>query len=390
VETVLRLTTNPGLEDVVETELRQKLKAAGLGLVSTERKPFGLAGNVLASLPHGVAEATPVLRTLRSVGHVIEHRAWFTLPEQEPLEALRERLAGLDIPELEGSRSFRVTTVRVGDQDFSTIDVQRAAGAVLLERYGSPVDLRTFDINVRVDVFESLCVVGLQLTTERLDLRHEKVYQPRVTLRPTVAFSMLLLSGVLGERVSRGDRPTRLLDPFCGSGNILLEAADVMPDCEIHGSDYNERAAQGAAENMRAAGAGDRAEVRCLDSRDLAGVWPAGWFDAIITDPPYGIRMGRNVNFHGLYIRFLQAAWTVLAPRGRLVLLVGRQRAAFNRVVRTFGGFRVVHARIVETSGVYPALFVLERLDTLPARPPAAPPSAEPDPEAPGLEPHSM
>jgi hypothetical protein len=45
-----------------------------------------------------------------------------------------------------------------------------------------------------------------------------------------------------------------------------------------------------------------------------------------------------------------------------MVILVGKQRAAFNRVVRQFGGFRILHARVVETSGVYPTMFVLGRV----------------------------
>ncbi len=356
VATVLRFTTNPGLEDIVESELRGRLRNAGLEPPSCERKPFGLAGHLLAEIPHPVEPLLPVLRSLRSVGHVVEHRAWFPLPDRAPLEALAERLRGIEIPELARAASFRVTTVRVGEHEFSTIDVQRAAGAVLLERSAVPVDLRGYDLNVRVDVIGSLCLVGVQLTDERLDKRHEKIYQPRVTLRPTVAFAMLTLCGL---RPGRG----RILDPFCGSGNILLEAGGVLPGYELHGCDYNPQAAAGAAENLRAAGLEGRSTVRCLDARELAGAYDAGSIDAIITDPPYGVRMGRNVNFHGLYIRFLEAAWTVLAPRGRLVILVGRQRAAFNRVVRQFGGFRVLHVRIVETSGVYPALFVLERVE---------------------------
>ena len=356
VSTVLRLTTNPGLEDIVETELRGRLRAAGLVLQSSERRPFGLAGNVLAEMPHSLAEVLPVVGSLRSVGHVVAHRAWFPLPEQRPLEALAERLAGIEIPELAGARSFRVTTARVGEHDFSTIDVQRAAGAVLLERSGVAVDLHAAEVNVRVDVVGSLCLVGIQITAERMDKRHEKVYQPRVTLRPTVAYAMLALCGLHGER-------GRVLDPFCGSGNILLEAGAALPGWQLHGSDYNPRAVEGAAANLLAAGLTDLATVRCLDARELAAAYPAGWFDAIVTDPPYGVRMGRNVNFHGLYIRFLEAAWAVLVPEGRLVILVGKQRAAFNRVVRQFGGFRILHARVVETSGVYPVLFVLGRVD---------------------------
>ena len=52
-------------------------------------------------------------------------------------------------PEYERGGSFRVTTRRHGEHPFSSMDVQRRADAALVERYGAPVDLTGFDLEVR-------------------------------------------------------------------------------------------------------------------------------------------------------------------------------------------------------------------------------------------------
>jgi len=61
--------------------------------------------------------------------------------------------------------------------------------------------------------------VSVQQNRERLDRRQKKVWQPRITLKPTIASAMLQLCKWEGKG--------RLLDPFCGSGTILIEAATV-------------------------------------------------------------------------------------------------------------------------------------------------------------------
>jgi len=221
------------------------------------------------------------------------------------------------------------------------------------------VSLAEFELEVRVDVQDRDCRVRLQLTRDGLDRRFRRVYQPRVTLKATVAYALLRLARL--EAVPAG-APARLLDPFCGSGTILIEAARLFPGMEILGGDRDPAAVEGARRNAEAAGFGGRIGVQPMDARDLAALFPPAHFGAIVTDPPFGVRVGQSIDFAGLYRGLVAGAHRVLAPNGRMALLVGRRRRLFTRALFEHAGFRIRHARNIETSGVYPMLFVLERV----------------------------
>lgn len=352
--TRLRLTTNPGIEDVVEDEFRTRMATAGVHVPTVTQRPFDLHGQVLADTPHSFDEVFPITRDMRSIYHVNRQVCIFTLEDDAPLDSIENELLRLDIVEMETAGTFRVTTNRSGTHDFTSIDVQRVAGAALVEKYGTDVDLEEFDTNVRVDVFDDTCVVSVQHTREGLDKRHPLVYNPRVTLRTVVAYAMLHLIRVDTEQDGR------LLDPFCGSGTILLEAAHVFPQFEVHGSDRFEDPVAGAQRNVAAAGLTDRIDIKQADARDLSDEYPAEYFDAIVTNPPYGVRLGERMNFYWLYRKFLEEAAAVLVPGGVVAILV-KERGKFNGAVNDQDALHIRHVRIIETGGVYPGLFILER-----------------------------
>ncbi len=352
----LVLTTNPGLEDVAGRELAAAFARAGLPAPRVEYRPFGMNGHVMLHCSGREESVLAELVGLRSVYHLLGHLDHTWLEEEDPAGSMERICAGLEVPEMEQAASFRVTCNRAGDHPFTSMDVQRLAGAALQRRYGTPVDLERFAMNVRIDIVGRLVLIRLQLTREPLDRRHPRVYHPRITLKAPVAYGLLCLAGT--ERL-RG----AVLDPFCGSGTILMEAAQVLPDTELCGSDRDAAAVAGARRNLEAAGAAGRVRLLEADARDLAEVHPPGSFTGIVTNPPYGIQLGRNTDFRRLYSRLLEGAHAVLRPHGRVALLVGRRRSLFNRVVAAQGSFRIVHARVIETARVYPGLFVLERTD---------------------------
>ncbi|MDQ7029981.1 MAG: methyltransferase [Ardenticatenia bacterium] len=337
--TALLFTTNPGLEDIVAREFVERLRAQGLERCWGVPKPYGLSGYARgeAAYPRSVVE--PLAHEMRSVYHVLRPVHEFRLPEGDALGAIRDELCRVEIPELRAAHSFRVSTERVGQHPFTSLDIMREAGAALVERYNCDVNLTGYEVNVRVDVYHDLCLVGLQLTREPLDRRFPRVYHHRAALKAVVAYGLLRLAHL--ERAEGA-----LLDPFCGSGTILLEAAFVMPAYELHGCDVDSRAVEGARQNAALLGLVERVHLRCADALHLAEVYAPGTFEAIITNPPYGVRVGRGLNFYRFYTRFLAQAHHVLCPDGRLVLLA-RRRGALNRAVRDHGGFECATCGLV-------------------------------------------
>ncbi len=350
-----RLTTNPGLEDIVETELRERIEAIAPGAAIVV-KPHGLAGVVQldpGNTDRSVLEAE--LWKLRSVFHVIRHLDTVALSAPEKLEELIAKVGETEFPGVTSADTFRVTSRRTGEHPFGSMDIEREAGAVVNRTTGMRVDLEDFSVHVRVDLADSVGTIGMQLTTEGLDRRYNWAFRPRVALRTTVAYAMLRLAHF-------SEPPRAVIDPFCGSGTVLLEAASLWPDAQIVGLDKVDECVEGATANVSTAGFSDRIEVRQADARDLGELYEAASFDAVICNPPFGVRLGQKTDFEHLYRRFLHGVEHVLAPGGRAVFLGGKRRHHVAHIISRIPGLRIVHVRVIETGGVYPAVYVLERI----------------------------
>lgn len=72
-----------------------------------------------------------------------------------------------------------------------------------------------------------------------------------------------------------------VLDPFCGTGTTILEAA--LIGCRAIGTDVQRRMAEGTRRNLQKFGAEPEA-IMLADARRL----PFSRVDAVVTDPPYG------------------------------------------------------------------------------------------------------
>lgn len=96
-----------------------------------------------------------------------------------------------------------------------------------------------------------------------------------VTLHPRMARAMVNLSEV--------ERGGTVLDPFCGTGGILLEAG--LIGCEVYGSDADEHMVEGARENLEAFGV--EGDIRHGEVSKIEEVFDRR-FDAVVTDLPYG------------------------------------------------------------------------------------------------------
>ena len=161
--------------------------------------------------------------------------------------------------------------------------------------------------------------MGLQLNDRALSNRHRRKYSPRAALKAPVAYALLQWARL------EADASSALLDPFCGSGTILIEAGQLWPQLELCGCDIDERAVNGARVNAAAAGLGDRLQLLRADARRLDEVYTAGSFRTIVTNPPYGVRFGKHLNFSRFYQRLLHQCWTVLAAGGIMVVVVWKR-----------------------------------------------------------------
>lgn len=82
--------------------------------------------------------------------------------------------------------------------------------------------------------------------------------------------------------------------------------------------------------------------------------------DLIVTNPPFGVRLGSSMDFRTFYCRALEQMHAVLRPDGRVVMLVLRQ-GPFKQALGDADTFYVRYVRVIEIGGLYPRVFVLGR-----------------------------
>lgn len=190
---------------------------------------------------------------------------------------------GLNLPTY---KSFAVRVSKIGKAD-SQLIIREVA-----EKINGKVDLDKPEKIIRVFtngkthwVTEELYEYSAKSFAER-DVNARPVFHP-TSLKPKIARLLLNLSGV-----TKGV----ILDPFCGVGGILLEAADF--GLRATGIEISEEYAEGARENAWFYWLDKRITV---ENEDFLK-WKGGRFDAIVTDLPYGKSsslFGRSA--HNLY-----------------------------------------------------------------------------------------
>ena len=141
------------------------------------------------------------------------------------------------------------------------------------------VNLTKPDIEVRAVITEDTAYLGIKkadLDTSHFQQRrgHLRPFLSPITLHPKIARAMVNLSQVKKQQT--------LLDPFCGTGGILLEAGFI--GAQIVGSDIEQKMIDGSQKNLEFYHLKNY-RLYCTDIGDIARYAPS--VDAIATDFPY-------------------------------------------------------------------------------------------------------
>lgn len=209
-----------------------------------------------------------------------------------------------------GPGPLAVSASFVGRRSFTRFDVEDAVGALLLRHGFGPYVSRRGNarppgeaIEWRVTLDGRTLRVGIRPFARPLHRRPWRGSTVLGSLHPPVAAAMLALAEPLAGHV--------ILDPCCGAGTILLEAAGVHPSATLIGSDRDPAAIRTAASNDR------NTAVRWAVADASALPWQTESVDRIVTNPPWGLR--RPAADLG---RLLTEWRRVLRPDGRLVTLL--------------------------------------------------------------------
>lgn len=351
----LDLTTNDGLESVVKAEWEEKCGERSLELPDILLKPYHFSGHVHVRSEQPLRYYLPVIEALRSTENVLLTIHDFPITGYHPLKTIGDVLSKTYIPALDHAETFRVTSQRSGNHDFSSMNVQRDAGSLIEEQYNLKVDLEGYDIEVRVDVFDNHCLLGIQLTRQSLSNRLNRDYIPRVSLKPHVAYGMIHYAGLKGNEDA-------ILDPLCGSGTILLELNHIYPKLPLYGNDIYPGVIEGAKANIQRVGVNDRVIIQQGDVFHLDELYDPDSFDAIITNPPFGVKLAKEKNFPNFYNHLIDKGERVLKPTGTMVLLTMKSDL-LQRIIAEREGMKLENLKSIKLGGIQPRLFQIRKVD---------------------------
>ncbi|MGI4834353.1 MAG: THUMP domain-containing class I SAM-dependent RNA methyltransferase [Janthinobacterium lividum] len=320
----LTATTQFGLEDVLADELRQ----LGARIEHLGQRAVEFSGDKKL-LYEAVLWSRTAMRLLRPF-------ADFYAPDER---ALYDEVYALDWERyLRPGQTFAITAV-VNKSSFehSLYVAQLTKDAIvdqLRERTGQrpSIDTKNPDIRLHLRMLENEVILSLDAAGDSLHRRGYRQGTNEAPLNEVLAAGLVLLSG--------WDKKSPLIDPFCGSATILTEAGLLAqrvapglfhqgkfgfenwpdfdaelwqqvrqaaeqqriaePQAYLAGSDLDPRVLAQAQANVAAAGLDECIRLAVRDVRDAHPPHnqPPG---VLLTNPPYGERIGEEAQMDALY-----------------------------------------------------------------------------------------
>ena len=243
---------------------------------------------------------------------------------------------------------FRVTASRFGAHDYTSVDLMRELGAMLIARYGWPVRLKQPDLEVDVQLHDGEALLGIVLTPRSQHHDRNWTAGPTGLKAPIAAAVARLLAPQPGEQI---------VDPLCGSGALPIETAVREPRAIVRAGDQEAALIDMARRNAAQVGASIQASV--WDARHLPLADDS--VDAIITDLPFGVRVGSHTKNRHLYPALMREFTRILRPGGRAVILT-LERRLFQRLVDRDRQWTLCEQRRVTYGGIDPSVYLLKRI----------------------------
>lgn len=312
-------TATFGLEAVVKREI----EALGYKIIRSEDAKITYMGDERAIARSNL--------WLRSADRVLLKMGEFKALEFEDLFQQTKAIAWEDIIPADGK--FTVTGTSVKSKLHSVPACQSIVKKAIVERLGSFYCIDRFEetgaeYTVKVTILKDRVTLTIDTSGTGLHKRGYRVCDVAAPIKETLAAAMVQLSFWKAGRL--------LVDPCCGSGTIPIEAAmigrniapglnrkfasqewDIIPpeiwkeerkaafevidydaDIRIEASDISGRAVEAAIENAAEAGVDDCVEFKKMDMARLTAEEEGG---IIITNPPYGERIGEKKQIEAIY-----------------------------------------------------------------------------------------
>lgn len=305
------LAAPPGLESVLLEEVRE----AGFG------DPQATPGGVL--IHGGWRDVWRANLVLRGAGRVLARFGGFPVFHLAQLDKRARRFAWDEV--LRPGSAVRVEVTCKRSKIYHAGAARQRIETALSESFAAQVT-QDAAIQIKARIEDNFCTFSVDTSGESLHKRGHKEAVGKAPMRETLASLFLRQCGYTG------DEP--VVDPMCGSGTFVIEAAEIARglypgrsrgfafedlasfDPEIwtemrhsgtsracdticHGFDRDQGAIRMSTANATRAGVDDMCRFGYQPISDLTP--PAGPPGLVIVNPPYGARIGNKKLLFGLY-----------------------------------------------------------------------------------------
>ncbi len=349
------VTTNPGIEDLVEEELWEIF---GKCIERIEYKKN--RGRLVFSVGDCTKYIAERIYTMTMI-----HRAGILVAQgkvDKAKDGLNDVFNTIYSSDIYGYvtpyMKFAIRAERIGrDHEYTSIDIARIAGDAVIEavekKYGMrpKVDLDYPNIVIHVDVVEDSLYVYIAFTGDiSMHRRGYRIYDHPAALKPTLAAAMIRLSRAVDGEI--------IMDSMCGGGTIPIEAALTFENTRQICMDINPVHIRGAKINAIVANVRNRIEFIVGDASKIHEYVKTS-IDRIISNPPYGIRVGNPRAIRELYKRFIINAPKVLSENATITLITTEHKVIEETITNEGSPLVKIHERIVSHGNLWPKIMVL-------------------------------
>jgi len=194
--------THKGIEDITSLEITELLKTNTI-----------IKDSCVIFEPKSEDELALVCYKAQSIKKVLVLIDSFTITSLQDLEKSVKKKTVEITKFLKGT--FAVRSLKIDNEQFSSEELILEAANAL--RTTAKVNLNNPDVIIFVYVYKDNCYLGIDISREDLSKRDYRIYTHQGALKATIAYALL--------RIANYQNGESILDPFCGSGTILIEAA---------------------------------------------------------------------------------------------------------------------------------------------------------------------
>ena len=203
-----------------------------------------------------------------------------------------------------------------------------------------------YDLEIRILLEEKTAEFLLKPFTIPDNRFSYRIKDVPASINPAVAAGVIRLAPRLFPQ-------GRVLDPFCGSGTMLIERGFAVGHKELVGVDISPAAIEAAKQNVCTAGFSNMT----LINDDMRNISRKEKFHEIITNMPFGIRTSNHETNVKLYREFFDLIPHILAEHG-LVILYTQEVSLTTNLFRKSKHLKLSSAHRVTAGGLRPAIFI--------------------------------